>query len=743
MFIIKKLIGLRRQHLLFIGLSVFLSIPASRAEPMPSRVPSFGPNGTHWPGQVSGLATPYMYDENVPNKIDVDPTFSAISAAINGLTSAQVDAGVLIRVRPGTLAGLGGSSASQSVMVSVGNKAWSKRVTVCPRDGWGTVTISNGMRWDRVRNVCFAGFIIDGKIRIQHSTRFAFARCLLNGNLNCYGEVAFEPDPRQWEFVEFVKREVFQLDDTDPLQLQVFPNMTKDLSGVVFDGSYFAPNYMWIGSKAHQDTIQHLSSGSWYFGEETIQDTVVFASNRCAVAGGMRNTVWRNCWMNSRKNNQTPRYPIASGAEMLDTAGIQQGSSGNITIDGGVYMGKFQSNQFIDDRPYRTVINGAKIDKMPSGHILPVNGAWIEDTTLNGHTKPGYPPLPTDQFLQSIWSKGAQLPSGSMVIQPIFIPPGDVYDSQQSVTISSPTPGASIHYTTDGSDPTSASKVYTSPITVDSTTTIKAFAAKDGLDRSQQNAARYEIKTVTPVFLPGGGEFILPQSISISSSTAGVDIYYTLDGTAPSISSSRYTGPFEIASNRTLKAIAVKPGLPPSEIRTANYVIGEPTRIVSEDWTNLELLSQPGNFEMSWSFMPTASGIDVVMGVGAELAESYSDLACIVRFMTTGMVDARDGSSYKSVTPLTYELNKTYQIRINVDFTAKRYSATVTPVGGNPIVVAQDYAFRTEQGNISSLGTFAFVRHGSGGGTLSNIAVGSAGTGPSRPRGLRVVTKKP
>ncbi len=64
---------------------------------------------------------------------------------------------------------------------------------------------------------------------------------------------------------------------------------------------------------------------------------------------------------------------------------------------------------------------------------------------------------------------------------PVFSPPApDVFTDNLSVGISASDKEATIHYTTDNSDPTGASPVFISPILVAETTTIKARAYKSG-----------------------------------------------------------------------------------------------------------------------------------------------------------------------------------------------------------------------------------------------------------------------
>lgn len=81
------------------------------------------------------------------------------------------------------------------------------------------------------------------------------------------------------------------------------------------------------------------------------------------------------------------------------------------------------------------------------------------------------------------------------VATPEFSVSEGTYNSAQTVTITSATEGAEIHYTTDGSEPNESSPVFDSstPLTIEATTTVKAIAYKDGMDVSEIAAVTYTI----------------------------------------------------------------------------------------------------------------------------------------------------------------------------------------------------------------------------------------------------------
>lgn len=80
----------------------------------------------------------------------------------------------------------------------------------------------------------------------------------------------------------------------------------------------------------------------------------------------------------------------------------------------------------------------------------------------------------------------------------------------------------------------------------------------------------------TPVFSPKGGRYAEAQTVTISCETEGATIYYTLDGTTPTTSSSVYASALTISETTTVKAIAVKDE-EQSATAKAKYTIGAST----------------------------------------------------------------------------------------------------------------------------------------------------------------------
>jgi hypothetical protein len=80
----------------------------------------------------------------------------------------------------------------------------------------------------------------------------------------------------------------------------------------------------------------------------------------------------------------------------------------------------------------------------------------------------------------------------------------------------------------------------------------------------------------TPTFSPAAGTYASAQTVTIADAANGVTIYYTTNGTSPTTSSTKYTGPITVSSSETVKAIAVATsvsGWAPSAVGSAAYTI--------------------------------------------------------------------------------------------------------------------------------------------------------------------------
>lgn len=82
-------------------------------------------------------------------------------------------------------------------------------------------------------------------------------------------------------------------------------------------------------------------------------------------------------------------------------------------------------------------------------------------------------------------------------------------------------------------------------------------------------------KTATPTANPEAGAVASGTTVALHSTTEGAKVYYTVDGSNPTQSSTEYTEPVEITGAVTIKAKAYAPGHTASDTLTAAYTISE------------------------------------------------------------------------------------------------------------------------------------------------------------------------
>lgn len=162
------------------------------------------------------------------------------------------------------------------------------------------------------------------------------------------------------------------------------------------------------------------------------------------------------------------------------------------------------------------------------------------------------------------------------VATPVITPAPQAFNPTIEITITDATVGATIFYTTDGSDPTVLSTEYTVPFTLSATTTVKAKAFLIGYTDSAIATSAYTLSVLTvatPVFAPVGGTFTVDVNVTLTTATVGAAIYWTDDGSTPTVLSNLYVGAINLVATTTLKAIGILVGYDDSNVATKVYTL--------------------------------------------------------------------------------------------------------------------------------------------------------------------------
>ena len=77
------------------------------------------------------------------------------------------------------------------------------------------------------------------------------------------------------------------------------------------------------------------------------------------------------------------------------------------------------------------------------------------------------------------------------------------------------------------------------------------------------------------VVTPGSGRFAGPVTVQLETPVAGSAVYFTLDGSDPTVDGQAYTAPVVLEQTTVLRAVALQDGVPVSAVTTATYLVGE------------------------------------------------------------------------------------------------------------------------------------------------------------------------
>jgi hypothetical protein len=146
----------------------------------------------------------------------------------------------------------------------------------------------------------------------------------------------------------------------------------------------------------------------------------------------------------------------------------------------------------------------------------------------------------------------------------------------QVVTVTAPG-SDSIQISTD----TGATKTWTKLVGGNYTMKTGTLYARSrvGGATSPMGEAQVQLFQKPPVISPSGGTYWTTQLISISSATPGAQIYYTTNGSLPTLKSTEYVGPFPIGP--VVLAISIKEGMISNTAITEYNINTKPPPIIT------------------------------------------------------------------------------------------------------------------------------------------------------------------
>jgi len=274
----------------------------------------------------------------------------------------------------------------------------------------------------------------------------------------------------------------------------------------------------------------------------------------------------------------------AATAIAVDGIGDAYVAGSAVSSDFPVTPGAFQSTLMGSRDAFVTKLNPTGTSLLYSTYLGGNNSSSASGIALDGvgnafvagaTSSTNFPVTPWAYKTTPLIGFTTKLNLAQSAAPPMFSPDPGKYIGSVHVTLSDETNGATIYYTLEGSNPSTASAVYTEPITLTSHATVKAIAIADDYLPSAIAQASYSLiaQTPTPVIRPAPGSYPSGKMVTITDADATATIRYTTDGSTPTSHSNWYHGAIVLTGSETIQTIAVSSGDAESAVASASYTV--------------------------------------------------------------------------------------------------------------------------------------------------------------------------
>lgn len=346
-------------------------------------------------------------------------------------------------------------------------------------------------------------------------------------------------------------------------------------------------------------------------GVETWADTYKYTSAKedySSYSSGIFSFVSGNVTWTGKTNYAKPSNEDTSSSKRGTQFGTKNSTNCSLSLSTSDIVGTIQS----------IVVNTATASGCTVNLSVSVGGKEVDKKTLTGKsadytftptiTTSGEVVLSWSTVKGSVYLKSITItytPSTSSVAAPTFSADSKSFSDKFDLTLSAGSDAAKIMYTTDGTTPSyknGVGELYSDPISITHSTTVKAIAVSSKDEESAVVTKEYKLELPVPIISEATKIFTAPFTVSLSTeATAAEAILYTLDGTDPSWENNatkKYTEPIQISATTTLKAISYATNgttYEYSPIATATYTEqgDAPIVIWSEDWSGFSNNAKP------------------------------------------------------------------------------------------------------------------------------------------------------
>lgn len=347
-------------------------------------------------------------------------------------------------------------------------------------------------------------------------------------------------------------------------------------------------------------------------GVETWADTYKYTSAKedySSYSSGIFSFVSGNVTWTGKTNYAKPSNEDTSSSKRGTQFGTKNSTNCSLSLSTSDIVGTIQS----------IVVNTATASGCTVNLSVSVGGKEVDKKTLTGKSADYTftPTITTSGEVVLSWStaKGSvylksititYTPSTSSVAAPTFSADSKSFSDKFDLTLSAGSDAAKIMYTTDGTTPSyknGVGELYSDPISITHSTTVKAIAISSKDEESDVVTKEYKLELPAPIISEATNKvFTTPFTVSLSTkATAAEAILYTLDGTDPSWENNvtkKYTEPIQISATTTLKAVSYATNgttYEYSPIATATYTEqgDAPIVIWSEDWSGFSNNAKP------------------------------------------------------------------------------------------------------------------------------------------------------